>query len=279
MSQTAHEGQSPPGARPVTQFRSLVSVTDLPPPMSERLRLASAMAEVAVSVQEDGLDLGERLQILADGAVQIVPGADCAAIVVPDGQQRLTARAVSGQLPPAVMGLQNDLGEGPCLSAVAQTDRVWVPDVARDPRWPRFASRAAAWGVRSMICTPLVLGTTVLGSLSLGSAAVDAFDEESASLAAIFAAHTTTALAAAEGRRQLSAAISSRDIIGQAKGILMERYQISADAAFGVLVRTSQNTNVKLRDVAVELCESRTIATLPPHDAAPGCHPNSQPDA
>jgi len=279
MSQTAHEGQSPPGAGPVTQFRSLVSVADLPPPMSERLRLASAMAEVALSVQEDGLDLGERLQILADGAVDVVPGADCAAIVVPDGHQRLTARAVCGQLPPEVVRLQSDLGEGPCLTAVTQTDRVCVPDVARDPRWPRFASRAAAWGVRSMICTPLVLGTTVLGSLSLGSAAVNAFDEESASLAAIFAAHTTTALAAAEGRRQLSAAISSRDIIGQAKGILMERYQISADAAFGVLVRTSQNTNVKLHDVAVELCESRTIATLPPQDAAPGCHPNSQPDA
>jgi transcriptional regulator with GAF, ATPase, and Fis domain len=266
MSQTAHEGQSPPEAEPVAKFRSLVSVADLPPPMSERLQLASAMAEVAMSVQEDGLDLGERLQILVDGAVDIVPGADCAAIVVPDGQQQLMARAVCGQLPPAVVRLQSDLGEGPCLSAVAQTDRVWVPDVARDPRWPRFASRAAALGVQSMICTPLVLGTTVLGSLSLGSAAVNAFDEESASLAAIFAAHTTTALAAAEGRRQLSAAISSRDIIGQAKGILMERYQMSADAAFAVLIRTSQNTNVKLHDVAVELCESRTMATLPPHD-------------
>src|SRR3954447_4679958 len=111
MSQTAHEGQSPPGAGPVTQFRSLVSVADLPPPMSERLRLASAMAEVSLSVQEDGLDVAERLQILTDGAVEIIHGADCAAIVVPDGPQRLTTRAVCGQLPPAVMGLQNDLGE------------------------------------------------------------------------------------------------------------------------------------------------------------------------
>jgi len=279
MFQIAPEGQSPSEAGPVAKLRSLVSVADLPPPMSERLRLASAMAEVALSVQEDGLDLSQRLQILVDGAVQIVPGADCAAIVVPDGQQRLTARAVSGQLPPAVMGLQNDLGEGPCLSAVAQTDRVWVPDVARDPRWPRFASRAAAWGVRSMICTPLVLGTTVLGSLTLGSAAVTGFDQESLSLAAIFAAHTTTALAAAEGRRQLRAAINSRDIIGQAKGILMERYQMGADAAFQLLVRTSQSTNVKLHDVAVELCERRTIPTPPPQDAAPGCHAHGQPDA
>src|SRR3954464_5645225 len=183
MSQIAPEGESPSEAGPVAKLRSLVSVADLPPPMSERLRLASAMAEVALSVQEDGLDLGERLQILVDGAVQIVPGADCAAIVVPEGQQRLTARAVCGQLPPEVVWLQSDLGEGPCLTAVAQTDRVCVPDVARDPRWPRFASRAAAWGVRSMICPPLVLGPTVLGSLSLGPAAVDAFDEESASLA------------------------------------------------------------------------------------------------
>jgi transcriptional regulator with GAF, ATPase, and Fis domain len=277
MSQTATQGQSPQVGGPVAKFRSLVSVADLPPPMSERLRLASAMAEVALSVQEDGLDLGERLQILADGAVDVVPGADCAAIVVPDGHQRLTARAVCGALPPAVVRLQSDLGEGPCLTAVTQTDRVWVPDVARDPRWPRFASRAAALGVQSMICTPLVLGTTILGSLSLGSAAVNAFDEESASLAAIFAAHTTTALAAAEGRRQLGAAISSRDIIGQAKGILMERYQISAEGAFAVLIRTSQNTNVKLHDVAVELCESRTMATLPPRDAVAMGHADGQP--
>ena len=266
MSQTVREGQAPQGAGHVAKLRSLVSVADLPPLMSERLQLASAMAAVALSIQEDGLDLGERLQILTDGAVEIIPGADCAAIVVLDGPQRLTARAVCGQLPPAVMGLQNDLGEGPCLTAVAQVDRVWVPDVARDRRWPRFASRAAALGVQSMVCTPLVLGTTVLGSLTLGSTAVNAFDEESASLAAIFAAHTTTALAATEGRRQLSAAISSRDIIGQAKGILMERYRIDADAAFAVLIRTSQNTNIKLHDVAAELCESGTMAMLtPPH--------------
>jgi transcriptional regulator with GAF, ATPase, and Fis domain len=130
-----------------------------------------------------------------------------------------------------------------------------------------------------MICTPLVLGTTVLGSLSLGSTAVNAFDEESASLAAIFAAHTATALAAAEGRRQLSAAISSRDVIGQAKGILMERYRIGADAAFAVLVRTSQHTNVKLHDVAVELCEGRSMPRLPPHDAVGVGHTDGQADA
>jgi hypothetical protein len=135
MSQTAREG-SPQEAGPVAKFRSPVSVADLPP-MSERRRLASAMAEVALSVQEDGLDLGQRLQILIDGAVEVIPGADCAVIVVPDGQQRLRPRAVCGQLPPEVVQLQSDLGEGPCLAAVAQTDGVWVPDVARDPRWRR----------------------------------------------------------------------------------------------------------------------------------------------
>lgn len=267
MSQTARDGQAPEELGPIGVPRALASVGEYRPPVSEPLRLARAMAEVAASVERDGLDLGERLQAVTDGAAEVIPGVGCSAVVVADGPQRLAARAVRGDLPAALMGLQNQIGQGPCLTAVAQTEQVWVQNIVQDPRWPQFGPRAAALGAHAMICTPLLMGNTVLGSLSLVSTTVDAFDEESVSLASIFAGHAATALAAAEGRRQLSAAVSSRDVIGQAKGMLMERYRMSADAAFAVLLRTSQTTNVKLRDVAEELCRSRTLPTLQARDS------------
>ena len=150
-------------------------------------------------------------------AATIIPGADCAAVVVAAGHGKLEARAVHGDLPAAVMGLQNEIGQGPCLDAVAQTDQIRISDITAEERWPLFHGRAAAIGAFSTICTPLAAGTAIYGSLSLVAKTAGALGDESASLAAVFAAHATIALAGAVSLRRLSTALDTRDVIGQAK--------------------------------------------------------------
>jgi ANTAR domain len=113
-----------------------------------------------------------------------------------------------------------------------------------------FGGRAAATGALSMLCTPLSAGAVVYGSLSLVSRTAGAFNEETAGLAD---AHAVIALAGARQRSQLSAALGRRDVIGQAKGILMERYRLTPDDAFAMLSQISQDTNTKLHDVADRL--------------------------
>ena len=162
-------------------------------------------------------------------------------------------RAAHGPVPPLVMALQNETGEGPCLETVAVGAPVRLVDTTDDQRWPLFTPRVAGLEVGSMLCTPLAAQNVVFGSLSLMSKAPGAFDEEAEVLAAVFAAHAALALSGVKDTRDLTLMAQTRDVIGQAKGILMERHHITADAAFAVLVRASQNSNRKLRDICEEL--------------------------
>jgi hypothetical protein len=107
-----------------------------------------------------------------------------------------------------------------------------------------------------MMCTSLIAQDRIYGSLSLASGQPHAFDEESQALATIFAANATIALAGHEWRRNMTVALSSRDVIGQAKGILMERYRLTPDAAFALLVTASQHAHTKLRTISEELCRT-----------------------
>ena len=159
------------------------------------------------------------------------------------------------------------MGEGPCLAAVSSAAPVWVPDLPRENRWPKFTAAATRLGVGSMMCTSLVVQNQSYGSFSLASGRPHAFDEEAQALAAVFAAHATIALAGSEWRRNMMAALTSRDVIGQAKGILMERHRLTPDAAFALLVRASQHTHTKLRSVSEELCRTGELP-LPPANAA-----------
>jgi GAF domain-containing protein len=220
---------------------------------------AGALAELALSLRDEGASSAAVLARITDAAATTIPGADCAAVVVLAGPGELAARAAHGNLPAAVMALENATGQGPCLDTVTRGVRVWVSDVTTDDRWPLFRTGAAATGARAMICTPLAAGTAGYGSLSLISSTAGALDAESADLAGLFAVHAAIALAGSESLRQLHAALSTRDLIGQAKGVLMERHQLTADAAFALLVQVSQDTNTKLRDVAGELCRTGAL--------------------
>jgi len=137
---------------------------------------------------------------------------------------------------------------------------VRVPDMGAETRWPRFARRAAEAGAASMLSFRLWVEGDSLGALNLYGRKPHVFDEESEQVGLMFVAHAAVAMAGAQKHDQFTAGLATRDLIGQAKGILMERYQIDAQKAFALLVRVSQCSDRKLRDVAIELATSGRLA-------------------
>jgi GAF domain-containing protein len=149
--------------------------------------------------------------------------------------------------------LQQQLGEGPCIRSALSEETVQIHDMATDTRWPQFAAAANELGIKSMICFCLYIENENFGALNLHSSTVDAFNTESLSIGSLFAAHAAIAFSAVRERDQIRAALTNRDIIGQAKGMIMERYGLDPDEAFRLLARLSQDANVKLADIALQV--------------------------
>jgi GAF domain-containing protein len=158
--------------------------------------------------------------------------------------------------------LQRESGQGPCLDAIAQRVMVYGDDLHGDGRWPKFGPRAAERGIRSALALPLTTNGT-MGAVNLYARYPAAFGVVDRAKGVILASLASVALNAAhsledEERRieNLHSALSSREVIGQAQGILMERERIAADQAFDVLRRASQYLNIKLREVAQTLVDT-----------------------
>lgn len=213
---------------------------------------AAGLAELVGTLQQEGLsDDLHALTVITQGAVGMIRGAEQAVVVVPGRTVLLEELAAYGPVPPLLLKAQNVVGEGPCVDAVLQPMQILSTDLATEQRWPQFTRQAAQWRIRSVLCTPMLLDGNTVGSLTLFSTAPHAFDQEAANLAAVFAAHATLALTSLRQIRSLERKADSRGLIGQAQGMLMQRHQISADQAFGLLVRASQHSNIKLH----ELCK------------------------
>lgn len=211
--------------------------------------LAQRMSELALRLQDED-DRETTLRAIVNAAVDMVTGVDWAGIsLIRD--RKITAEAPTHDLVAELDQLQSDLGEGPCVSAIREHHTVRVPDLAQaDPRWPRFAATAVERGVRSMLSLRLFVRRESLGALNLYAAASDAFSGEDEILADLVAQHAAVALAGATHEHHLSTALGNRDILGQAKGILMHRDRLTGLQAFDLLVRVSQDTNMRVADVA-----------------------------
>ncbi len=213
-------------------------------------------------------------QIVA-GAVLVIPGTVAAAVENLDEQGRLYAPVMEGDAAArSVMEAQNEAGEGPCRDALRDNKQIVTDDLATDPRWPSFSARATELGMRAIVCTPMEADGRRLGVLSLVSRSADfGRDEETAIMATVFAAHAAVAMLGARRIQDINRALTHRDVIGQAKGILMERFQVTPDVAFAMLVRTSSMTNLKLREVCDELCATGTLRPDPPRGRRPRTAP------
>jgi hypothetical protein len=239
------------------------SLADRPPSGAELNRLAQTLSALARSLEAED-DTGAMLDDLVAAAVAQIPGVDEGSISVVLGRRDMTSQSPSSELPERVDALQVEAGEGPCLDAVFRERVVRVPDMGSEQRWPKFARRAAEAGAASMLSFQLWVEGDNLGALNLYGRRPHAFNEESEQIGLLFVSHAAVAMAGAQKQDQLAAGLATRDLIGQAKGILMERYQIDAQKAFALLVRVSQHSNRKLHDVAAELATTRHLAQTDP---------------
>ena len=230
--------------------------SDPPDPVAD---LGTAMSRVARRLQQEHGDVDATLQAITTLAIGTVPNADECSISYVTGRSTVEARASSSGLPRTLDELQSRLQQGPCLDAAWEQQVVRVDDMATEERWPEFAREAAALGMGSMLCFQLFVTGDQLGALNLYARTPGAFDEESQEIGLLFASHAAVALAGAEYEQHLRTGMATRDVIGQAKGILMERHKLTATQAFAVLAQVSQELNRKLFDVARELADTGAV--------------------
>jgi GAF domain-containing protein len=219
---------------------------------------------------------------LAQVAVQVVRGAEAASVTLVDAGGALSTSAFTGALAQRLDALQYDRGQGPCLEAAraVQWTAIVVRDLPDDPRWPAItADDVAAAGARSVLSVSLFAGPTLgdgggqeaVGSLNLYASRAAVFGESERDTTLLLALYSALALAATEAIHDadkridhLTVAMATRNVIGQAQGILMERNKFTAGQAFDRLRTASMNLNRKLRDVAEELSETGEELVLTP---------------
>lgn len=203
----------------------------------------------------------DTLQAVVDLAVATIDGCDFAGIFLLAGDS-VTTPVHTDPLVIEIDAAQHRWGEGPCLDAIADEGSIYADDLADDTRWPRFGPEATSSGIRSALAVGLSNNGT-RGALNCYARYPRAFGVIDRGKGLLLAGLGDQAIAAAEVHENeerrthdLEAALVTREVIGQAQGILIERERITANQAFDILRRASQHLNVKLRDVAQDLVET-----------------------
>ena len=191
--------------------------------------------------------------------VRLIDPARHAGVILAVGRRHLEVVATTGSVPQQLDELQQREGSGPCLDAARSQEVIRIEDVGTDGRWPPFAEVATGAGVRSMLCLPLHVDTTTFGTLSVYADTPRAFKDVTESVARVLAVLAAITLSESRGRANLERALESRDLIGQAKGIIMQARRVTAEEAFALLVRRSQQTNTKLLDVAEDVVHTGVV--------------------
>ncbi|MFJ7902807.1 GAF and ANTAR domain-containing protein [Streptomyces sp. NPDC096198] len=204
----------------------------------------------------------ETLEHITSSATSLVEGCDAAGILLLHGR-RVETLAPTDQLVIDSDQLQEALGEGPCFDAARsrQGERLFrIHDLTHEePRWPAYAPQARTLGIGSMMGFLLYTDDEDLGALNLYSHRAGAFNGASETVGWLLASHAAVAFSAARTHAQMEQAVATRHTIGEAIGILMGARRLTEEQAFDVLRRYSQQTNTKLRDVAVKVCEQGSL--------------------
>jgi len=209
-------------------------------------------------------DADDLVSRIVGEAVRLVPPARHAGVIVTDPDKNLRTVFASDVVPRQLDALQMQMGTGPCLTAARKQIVVRMHHIAADTRWPDFRSAAMECDVGSMLCVPLYIDDQLLGTLSFYGDQPDAFREGAEPIARLLATLSAVALADSFQRSRIERALRNRDLIGQAKGILMSRHGVPADAAFELLREHSQRTNCKLVAVAEMVVETGMLDGVAP---------------
>jgi GAF domain-containing protein len=220
--------------------------------------LAQALADAAQAINAPG-SLEDTLNSITTAARDAVPGFDHVGISVVQGDGAVVTMGATSDLVRHLDTLQYELGEGPCVATLRDQTVVLVEDLADDRRWPRYVPRATEAGVRAQLGVQLSTNDQTLGGLNFYSTSTSSIDPDAPRLAQLFATHAALALDHARHADQANEAMPTRQLIGQAVGILMERFEITEDRAMYLLVRVATAGRLKLRDVAREVVDQVTI--------------------
>lgn len=243
-------------------------------PEAMRNDLASSFAEISRGLYS-AHTVKQTLRRIVDYSVRTIDGCSGAGISFIQNGDVVTPVWTEPTVV-EVDEMQYATGQGPCLDAIAQGETFYADDLLTDARWPDFGPMAARAGWRSLLSFCLA-GETTLGALNLYAQFPRAFGATDRAKGLIFATHAGVALAAAveledvaralevktERLQNLQGALASRQVIGRAEGILMNRELITGDQAFDLLRRASQQLNVKLREIAQYVVDTGEIPHLP----------------
>lgn len=224
----------------------------------DRNEFGRRMAEAAraMSGTRDPADTLERIAAMA---VDLIDSCDVAGVCVlrPGRNDTCAHTHASVQV---MDDLQHDLAEGPAMDGPATADVVSVGDLTRDAPWPRWANEVVGrTGVRAYLGFRLFVEDDSIGMLNLYAYEPDAFDHEDQLDGLVAAAHASVALSATVRHDQMHTALTSRQLIGEATGILRERFALTSDQAFAVLKRLSSQQNIKLFAVAQHVVDTGAL--------------------
>jgi GAF domain-containing protein len=226
---------------------------------------SAVFAALAAELQQEP-DLALTSRAIVTRMREVVPEADKVSLTVRAPRSGHRTLASTDPVAEQADELQYDLGEGPCIQVADTGGWLRSGDVGTDARFPVWGPRAAEVGVGSLLSVSVTEREEPLGALNLYSDELGAFvDRDVVDLALVYAIHATTALSSARRATTLRAAVRSRHVIGMAQGIAMERYDIDQQQSFELLRRLSSTTNVKLRDIANQIAETRAF----PHEVQP----------
>ena len=198
---------------------------------------------------------------LAEHAAVQIPGAQYAGITVTRNGKHIDTPAATHIYPMLLDKIQQRHREGPCLTAAWEEKTVHVANLETDDRFPLYRQDVLAeTPIKSIMAFQLFIAGETMGALNVYSEEPNVFDSESRNIGLVFAAHSSVAWNSARRDEQFKRALSSRDVIGQAKGMIMERYDVDAVQAFELLRKLSQDSNVPLIRVATELVADKTAA-------------------
>ncbi|MBS2938359.1 GAF and ANTAR domain-containing protein [Nocardioides sp. J2M5] len=203
----------------------------------------------------------DTLQRAVEMATDLIDVCDLAGVCTVE-RGGVTTRAATSPDVALLDEMQYDLGDGPCLDELRTTDVCVIDDLTSGAPWPRWAARTVELtGVRSYMGFRLYVDRTTLGALNLYSRIPDAFTEDDRLDGLVIAAHAAVGLSAAATRDQMHTAMRSRQLIGEATGILRERYRLTSSQAFEVLKRISSQQNMKLFAVAQHVLDTGELPT------------------
>lgn len=239
--------------------------------VTQARQIAAALAEVA-RILDAKQDTRETLEGIVYTAQAAVPGFDHVGVPVAPARRRRTrprieTLAATDALVNELDDLQWSLDEGPCVDALREEPVVVVEHARHAQRWPNYVPAAARVGLRAQLAIRLYADQSGVGGLNFYSLAAETVDPLAPVIGELFATHAAIALGRAREIEGLHEALASRKLIGQGIGIVMERFGLDEDRAFEFLLRTSQQSNVKLRKVAEDLvAEAQRSAERPPEE-------------